>query len=260
MISRLRIALFLPLAALLACASSGNPPSGTNFATTAGDYVITVGTGTASAATLTGNLAVAGSNVSGVMRYNIGSQCVPASQDIAFTGTDANGLVTLNSTAFAGSVATLTIQLPLLGYSGGQQIANGTAVIAGGSCARASTPLQAQLIPTFTGTWTGTLSGPDTGPASVIISESGPNSDGQFPATASVTFTATGKSACSFSIPGSAPIAEIVSGSTMQTVDSNAPITITANASSSPVTFTVSLNGTGSTQACQGTYTGTLSH
>lgn len=260
MCSWLRFALLTPLAVLLACGSSPNLTGGTNFAATAGDYVITVGAGTATAATFTGNLAVSGSTVTGVLRYNVGSQCVVASQDIAFTGTDVNGLITLTSAAFSGSVATLSIQLPLLGFSGGQQIANGTAVILGGTCVRASTPLQAQLIRSLSGTWTGTLTGPDSGPASIIISEAGPNADGQFPGTASVTFSATNKTTCSFSIPGSAPIAELVSGATMQTVDSNAPITITANASSNPVAFTVSLNGGGTTSSCQGTYTGTLSN
>jgi hypothetical protein len=244
--SRLRFTLLLPITALLACATSSTPTvTNPSYTPVGGDYVITVAAGTASASTFSGDLAVSGSSVSG-------------SQDIPFTGTFANSTLTLTSSPFSSSVATINITLPLGTNTSGAQVASGTAVITGGTCALASTNAQAQLIPSFAGTWSGTLNGPVSGTASIVLTESAANSDGEFPATGGVTFTSQASSQCNFSVPISAPMSGLVSGSTLQVANSANTISITANAASGPVTFSVGYN-TGSS-ACQGTYTGTLTN
>lgn len=190
MLSRLRFVLLLPVATLIACGGSSNSSSGgTNFTPAAGDYVITVGSGTASQSTFTGNLAVSGSSVSGVFRYyNPGTVCVSPSQDILFSGSFANGVITLTSTSFSNSVATLTINLPFSNNNIGQQLASGTSVITGGTCALASSTLQAQLIPAFTGSWTVTLTNPTNETATLIVQQSSTaTTDGQFPATGTIS-------------------------------------------------------------------------
>jgi hypothetical protein len=258
--SRLRFTLLLPITALLACATSSTPTvTNPSYTPVGGDYVITVAAGTASASTFSGDLAVSGSSVSGVFRYyNPGTVCVSGSQDIPFTGTFANSTLTLTSSPFSSSVATINITLPLGTNTSGAQVASGTAVITGGTCALASTNAQAQLIPSFAGTWSGTLNGPVSGTASIVLTESAANSDGEFPATGGVTFTSQASSQCNFSVPISAPMSGLVSGSTLQVANSANTISITANAASGPVTFSVGYN-TGSS-ACQGTYTGTLTN
>jgi hypothetical protein len=263
MLSRLRFTLLLPLAALLACAS-GSTPTVTNpsYTPVGGDYAITVGSGTAHASIFSGDLAVSGSTVTGVFRYyNPGTVCVSGSQDIPFTGTFTNNTLTLTSATFSSSVATLTIQLPLSTNTSGTEVANGTAVITGGTCVLASTTAQAQLIPSFAGTWSGTLTGPASGSASVVLTQGAADADGQFPVTGAISFTSSTSSACNFSIPISAPAPGLVSGTTLNVANANSTITITANAAVTPVLFTVTLNQTGTNQSsCLGSYAGALSN
>jgi hypothetical protein len=201
----------------------------------AGDYVITVGVGTAGQANFNGNLAVSGTAVSGVFRYANVAACVPATQDIPFTGSFANSVLTLTSASFSNSVATFTIKLPLSNNNINQQIASGTSVIAGGTCALASSTLQAQLIPTFNGNWTVTLTSPSAATATLQVTQSAANADGQFPASGTIT------------CPGSGPTAltGLVSGASLQlaTTAQGSPI-VTANNSAVPVTVSA-CGGTG---------------
>jgi hypothetical protein len=267
MLARLRAILLLPLAALVACGNvttaTTTTTTGITYAATSGDYVITVAPGTANASTFTGNLNVVGTSISGVFRYNNpGKVCVSGTQDIAFTGSTVNGIITLTSAAFASSVATLTIALPLGTNSSGQQLASGTALITGGACALASTTAQTQFIPSFAGTWNSTLTGPATGAASVVLTEAGADADGQFPATAAISFSSSTSTACNFSVPIAAPISGLVSGAVLQAQDSTTSptITLTANASVTPITVSVTTSVPSGNSACGGTYTGTLTH
>lgn len=257
MLSRLRFALFLPLAALLACSGSGNTVSTPATANT-GDYVIIVAGGTAQASIFTGALTVSGLNVTGVFRYtNPGTICVSSSQDIPFTGTMANGTLTLTSSTFSSSIATLSLPLPFGNNTSNQQVSTGTAVITGGTCALASTSAKAQYIPSLAGTYSGTLTGPVTGNASATITEAAANADGQFPATIAIDFSSTVNSACNFSIPASASAPALISGATLQATFGN--ISVTVNAGSPPSSFSVSYAPTTvGTTVCGGTYTGTL--
>ena len=112
--SRLRLLLLFPVVTLIACGGSSAPTIGTiAYTPVAGDYVLTVGVGTASQANFNGNLAVSGTTVSGVFRYANVSGCVSTTQDIPFTGTFANSVLTLTSATFSNGVATFTIKLPL---------------------------------------------------------------------------------------------------------------------------------------------------
>jgi hypothetical protein len=261
--SRLRFTLFAPLAALLACGGSGTTITVPATLST-GDYVITVAGGTAKASTFTGGLTVSGSSVSGVLRYNNpGTLCVVPTQDIPVTGTVANSSLTLTSSAFVNSVATITVPLPLTATTSGQPFSNGTAVISGGTCALASTTAQTTFIPSLAGTFSGTLSsGAITGPATLTITEGTANADGQFPATIAVSFTNVSNSSCNFSIPASSPVSTLIAGTTLQLVNftgSSYTGTITANDSAPPLSLLIGYQSTGpGTSACFGTYSGTF--
>jgi hypothetical protein len=225
--SRLRLLLLLPLATLIACGGS-TPVIGTvAYTPVSGDYVITVGVGTAGAANFNGSLTVSGTSVSGVFRYANVSACVPVTQDIPFTGTFANSVLTLTSATFSNSVATFTIKLPFSNNSVNQQLASGTSVIAGGTCALASSTLQAQLIPSFNGTWAVTLTSPSNATASLQVTQSAANADGQFPATGTITCAGSGPTA----------LTGLVSGPNLQlaTTALGSPI-VTANYTAVPAT------------------------
>lgn len=125
-------------------------------------------------------------------------------QDIAFTGSvDTTNLLTLTSTPFSGSVATLQLQLPL----SANNIARGSIVISGGSCALASSTVLGVFIPSATGTYTGTLAPPQYlgqpstntgGTATMVITQAAADADGRFPVTASLSFTSP---TCTLSTP-----------------------------------------------------------
>jgi hypothetical protein len=228
MLSRPRFLLLLPLAALVACATS-NPITvgGISYAPVAGDYVLAVTAGTANY--FTGNIAISGSTVSGVFRYtNPGTVCVSGAQDILFTGSFANSVLTLTSASFSNSVATVTVQLPLIANTNGNQIAAGTVAIAGGTCAQASTPLQATVYPSFAGAWTITLTTPTALTETLTVTQSAANADGQFPATGSLVSGIT-----------TTALTGLVSGSTLNLANTGATITLSANETASPVTVSV---------------------
>jgi hypothetical protein len=262
MFSRLRFALLAPLAALLACSGSS---SSNNIAAPAtantGDYVITVAGGTAQASIFTGSITVSGTGATGIFRYNNpGTLCVPGNQDIPFIGTFANGSLTLTSSSFASSIATITLPLPFGANSSSQQVSTGTAVITGGTCVLASTTAKGQYIPGLTGNYSGALTGPVAGTASVVLAESPANADGQFPTTVGISFTSVINSNCNFSIPVSAPINGLISGATLQASNAANPnLSLIANAGSPPILISVAYTATGTNaSACSGTYTGNV--
>jgi hypothetical protein len=260
MLCRLRITLLSPLLATLACGSSGPSNIGVPGTAATGDYVITVAGGTAQASMFTGALNVSGTAVTGTFRYNNpGTLCVSGAQDIPFTGSIVNGNLTLTSASFASSVATLTLPLPFGATTSGQQVTNGTAVIAGGTCALASTTAKGQYIPSLSGTYSGTLTGPVAGAVSVTLNEASANSDGQFPTTVALTFTSIANSGCNFTIPISAPASGVLSGGTLQV--STPTISLSLNASLPPTAINVAYTANGaSAVACSGSYSGNLSN
>lgn len=255
MLPRLRFFLLLPLAALLACGSNTSTGGG-NYAPTSGDYVFNVTpAGGGSESSFAGDLVITGSSVAGVFRYdNPNSACVSGTQDISVSGTIASNVLTLTSGAFSSSVATFTIKLPFDSVSGGSQLATGTVAIAGGSCALASSTLQAVAIPTYNGTWTGSLTGPVNGNLSLQITQSAADADGQFPVIAAVTYAG---STCSFTVTG---VTGLVSGYTLSLGNgSSAPnneLAVSASATTSPVSVSLV---TFSTPSCPaGVYSGNI--
>jgi hypothetical protein len=238
MLSRLRFTLLLPLVALVACATS-NPSTnvgGITYTPVAGNYILAVASTTAKSGYFTGNIAISGSAASGVFRFtNPGTVCVSGTQDIPFTGSFANNTLTLTSASFSNSVATLTIQLPLLTNSIGDQVANGTAVIAGGTCALASTTLQATLYPSFAGTWTIALTSPTALTETLTVTQAGPNADGQFPATGSLVYGTT------------TALTGIVSGPYLNLANTNSTISVSANEVASPITVSITSGTSGGT-------------
>jgi hypothetical protein len=244
---RLRTLLLLPLFALLSCASTA--PGIGGFAPPNGDWVLIVGSQTSSASYFSGSLTIQGESVSGVVTYNNpGTMCVSSSMPIAISGSiNLTGTtMTLTTATFAGSVATITIQLPLI-TAAIPNFAEGTAVITGGSCALASTAALANYIDysegTVTNSFIGTLTnGTATGPATLTIPPVSANAEGQFIVTgAAIAFSS---SSCSFS---AANLNGLISGYTLQL--SNSTITVTASAESSPIGISI-------TGGCPGTLSG----
>ena len=256
MLSRLRFLLLLPIASLIACGASSTPATSASVNALAGDYVITAGVGTGSAANFTGALTVSGLSASGVFRYAPINNCVSNSQDIAFTGSSSNSVLTLTSAAFSGSVATLTIQLPFSQNNIGANLANGTSVITGGTCALASTALQAQLVSSYSDTWLATLTSPSAATATLVVTESStPDQDGQFPANGILTINASG---CGAATPDNT-FTGLVSGTGLQLKSGQTNVTISANNAGSPVSIAISGDINGSTLgSCATTYTGTM--
>jgi hypothetical protein len=236
--------LLLPLVAALGCGSNTPtvvilPPSG--------DWVLNVAPQTGSASYFSGYLSIQSSGVSGVLRYyNPGTVCVASSQAIPVTGTiDAAGsTMTLTTSAFAGgSVATLTVRLPLISTTI-PNYAFGSAQITGGSCALASSSLTANYI-SYTGTFTGTLTGSATGQVALTVGTPTNNGDGTLAVgSASISFSSP---TCNFS--SASALSGTVSGYSMQL--SNGTINVMASASSSPVSLSV-------TGGCTGTLAGTV--
>ena len=258
MLSGLRFFLLLPLGALLACGSSLTPSSGGVVVTAGagaptGDWILTVAPGTAGSSTFVGALTVTGTKATGVFRlYSIGGACVSTSQDIPFTGSVVNSVLTLTSGVYSGSTATATIQLPLINNTAGIQNASGTLVVAGGTCALSSSPLTAAYVPDATGTWAGSLAGPVNGTVSLALSESAANVDGQFPTTATITFTG---STCSAAVS----VSGLFNGYSLQLTDTRTtPDTASFSTSTTPAAFSMSL-ASGATCPV-GSYTGTLTH
>jgi len=145
-----------------------------------------------------GALSSQGSAVTGVFRINDPQHsppCIPASQDIQFTGSiDAKNLMTLTSASFSGSIAQFKVQLPLGNTPGNLNSAIGTAQIIGNTCPVDSSAVEADFVPSITGTYVGSLgptpdqslSGP-AGSATIILTESPADADGQFPVNGSLS-------------------------------------------------------------------------
>jgi hypothetical protein len=274
MISRVRLLLLTPLAALLACSSHAILPIPTTAAVS-GDYVLNVTPVAGSAATsFTGNLNISGSAVDGAFQYNNpNSACNGHSFPVVGTiGT--NGVMTLSSSSFGGSflgnTATITIQTPLDVLSGEAPNSSGTAQIAAGTgtnCTLASGTLTANYLSPYNGTWTGNVtSGVASGTATLIVAETIPvdtaqtpgaatQTQGLIPATASLAFsgtTTTGQS-CNFTAP--VQLTGQISGYNLQLASVSPPITVLVNDDSTIVGMSMTVVGTGS---CAGTFTGAV--
>ena len=126
------------------------------------------------------------------------------------------------------------------------------AAIAGGTCALTPSPLTAVYIPSDTGTWTSSLTGPNTGLGTLAVTVSSANADGQFPATATLSYSGL---TCSVSLN----FTGLVSGYSLQLSDTRPnPDTVTLNTSATPAVLSVNL-ATGTTCPA-GVYTGAATH
>ncbi|MDR3745979.1 MAG: hypothetical protein P4K80_07620 [Acidobacteriaceae bacterium] len=270
MLSKLRILLLLPVAALLACGSSSSL-SGGSYPFSTGDYVLNVTPVAGGVATsFTGALLATGAQVTGNLQYNNpNSSC--NGQGVAVVGSinTTSGILTLTSAAFSGSTATITIQLPMTFYSNGVTSASGTAVIAGGSCSLASTTLTAVTVPTFDELWTGAItSGPSTGTVSLSVNAPfttttsnatvlNASANGAFYATGSLTLNGSNCSATT----SLGNLTGLVSGYglTLNAYDSSSNLvaTITANSSTTPANVSINLIS-GKLGCPTGSYAGTI--
>jgi hypothetical protein len=230
--SSLRLFLLLPLASLLACgsnspAASTPPPSG--------DWIFKLSSSTVNAGYFAGTLTIQQNNVSGILQYyDPPSSCTPGVVDIPVTGTvnTSGSTMTLTSASFGGSVATFTVQLPLISTAT-PNYAFGTAVVAGGSCALASSQMSVNYV-NFGGNFAGSLTGGTvTGQVGLSVLVGAPNTNGQFAATGTITFTSP---TCSLASSGN--LSGLIAGYSLQL--SNGTINLTANASVSPIQVAVS--------------------
>jgi hypothetical protein len=112
-----------------------------------------------------------------------GANCYQIDQAIPITGTiTTDGTVSLTSAAVANQI--FSVRGDVLGG-----VLDGTYAISGGCAAGESGTVIGELMPSLTGTYTGTFypaSGAFTG-ATITVTQSGPNADGEFslPGTAS---------------------------------------------------------------------------
>jgi len=255
MTSMLRSLFLLPLTVLVACGPNTIPGAGGTASATSGDYVLSVGVGTANATQLSGGLNIQGSSVSGNFLYSNVHQAGCLALPISVTGT-INGSytkMTLTSSAFAsGSVATFTIPLPLTSTtSGSYSTTAGTAVIVGGNCALASTSLQAFIVPSFSGSWSFAFTSGSVTSATASLDVLAPifstvssgattsstfavNSNGQFPATGSFSYSATGCNIAATALTG------YVSGYTLMLTDSTNTYEVSVSKLSSPASVSIS--------------------
>jgi len=274
----LRSLLLLPLAALIACGSSA--PAVGGIAPTSGDYFLSVAPVSGSAAnSFSGNLYISGTSVSGSFIYtNANSSCTGQSFPVTGTINSAGTLMSLSSSAFAGSLsgntATITLQLPLIAYTSNNYSTTGTAQIAAGAsgtnCALASSTLTAQYLQPFTGSWIGSVTGPVSGTSTVtgsvtlIVSEAIPqtlatstSAAGLIPTTGSLAFNGP---SCSFST--AIALSGQVSGYTLQLNQvvsaPQSPVIVSASETTSPVTFNFLIPSSASVTCPAGSYSGTI--
>ncbi|MGA1983688.1 MAG: hypothetical protein ABSG84_14630 [Acidobacteriaceae bacterium] len=200
MISKLRITLLLPLAALLAC---GSTPSGTSTQTNAynfsGDWGVRTEANpdTIQITGFSGALSATAGVVSGELTTytNPFTPCMtPSITPVPVSGTvSADGNLTL-SLPVAGGTATLSATLT----TNLNTFASGTYQVVGGTCAMAATAMQIAQYAPLSGTYTGTFSVlnsydlPTPGTATTItavLSQSATNTGAEFPVTGTVTTT-----------------------------------------------------------------------
>jgi len=224
------------------------------------------------ATSFTGALLASGTQITGNLQYNNpNSSCNGTGFSVIGSINANSGVLTLTSVAFSGSTATITVQLPMTFYSNGVTSAGGTAVIAGGSCALASTTLTAVDVPTFDELWTGAItSGSSTGTVSLSVNAPfttaasnatvlNANANGAFYATGSLTLSGSGCSATT----SLGNLTGLVSGYglTLNAYDSSSNLvaTVIANSSSTPASVSINLVS-GSLGCPAGSYAGTITN
>lgn len=213
MLSKLRLSLLIPFAALLGCGSTPTPSApATTYLDLTGNWMA-LGhssippTFPGPIADFTGALQSNHATVSGTLRAadltNPANPCVLLTQDLAATGTiDAANNLTL-TVPISNGMATITATLSQNLHS----FMSGSYMIAGGACAMPATPMTISQFAPATGTFTGTFNlyalgsttptpGTATAITAVLTQSTTPNADGQFPLSG--TITATG--ACTDSV------------------------------------------------------------
>lgn len=228
-----RFALLVPLAALLACGSTPNPPPATStYLNLTGDWVVlapsnpsTPGVLPTPVSDFLGALESSGSTVTGTLRAIATNfpQCDLLTQDLQATGTiDASNNLTL-TVPIAGGTANIaaTIAVP-------ESYTAGTWQITGGACAMPVTAISIAQFAPATGTYTGVLNvldvttglpvaGTATSVTAAVTQATTPNADGQFPLSGSVT--ATGSCSGTFPITN-----EVVTGGAFMPISMTAPL------------------------------------
>jgi hypothetical protein len=213
-----RIALLMPVAAMVACGSGSAPPNSVTgtYLSLNGNWEA-IGTSgippalTTPIAAFMGALQSSGGVVTGTLRAfdasNFLNPCVPYTQGLAATGTLSSSGNLVLTVPISGGTATITATFG----SNLQTFTQGTWQISGGACAMPSTSMAINQFAPVTGTYVGTLTSSLGSPTvsstitAVLTQSSTPNAEGQFPLTGTVTSSGV----CN----GTRPlVAEVVSG------------------------------------------------
>ena len=193
-----RIALLMPLAALVACGTGSTPPiSSTAYLNLNGNWEA-IGTLnpppvlTTPVAAFMGALQSSGGVVTGTLRAFDASSflnpCVPYTQGLPVTGTLSSSGNLVLTVPISGGTATITATLG----ANLQTFNTGSWQIVGGGCAMGSTPMAILQFAPVTGTYVGTLTSPGSPTVSstitaVLTQSATPDATGQFPLTGTVT-------------------------------------------------------------------------
>lgn len=200
----LRIALLLPLAALIGCASNNSSGTG-NSSGSSGTSPLTYNLSGDWAAYTPTPLGGPGSSFSGPLQFSNGSisGTISASPYIPGVACLANPPVTVSATGTIDSSGNLTLNLPLGGSYGTvvitatipanpQTLVNGSYQITGGSCAAPAAPITIAQYAPLTGTYTGTFSGTGgTETLTAVLTQSATFNGGDFRLTGTITATGT---------------------------------------------------------------------
>jgi hypothetical protein len=243
----LRIALLLPVAALLGCGSNNSSgSSGTNPVTytLSGNWAVYATNSPGSESSFYGPLQFSNGSISGT---------ISALPYISGVACPANSPVVVSATGTIDSSENLTLNVPLGGSYGmaiitatipanPQTLVNGSYQVTGGSCATPATPITiAQYAPVI-GTYTGIFSvtGGTDAVTAVLTQSTTFNANGEFTLTGTVT--AAGACNASFTIVGGVVVGDLVAASG---VVGSTSFTLAGNVNPSASTITGYLGGCG---------------
>jgi hypothetical protein len=132
-----------------------------------------------------GNLTQSGSNVLGTMHV-VNSLCFDVSQQLAFTGTVKGKQVTLTSASYQGQVITVVAS-----GTTGSALTGTYSVTVGTNCSGDKGSVNANAMPSISGTWSGPLGDPSDPNATLSIALTQANTaspDGTFALSGALTY------------------------------------------------------------------------
>jgi hypothetical protein len=172
---------------ICACGSGGGNPGPTLNIASGNWQVSIVSTANPGLRGLGGtSLSQTGANVTGIMHL-VSPPCFNFLNDINLNGTLSGTTLKLTSNAVSGSAISATV-------SGSEKLLAGTYASSGGACGPPDQgTITATFVPPASGSWQGTLTsaGGTVGQVTANVTQSGPDADGLFSVSGTVTFSGT---------------------------------------------------------------------